>query len=622
MTPLRRSLQLLPLAALLALGLVLRLAHARYGLPFVWNLDERTHFVNRAVQMFNGDFDPGYYQNPAAFTYLAYLWLRFLYGGLGFWFPLEWGTVPRQFSRDPTEIWLAARALAALLSLAGVAALYFVALRTFGRAVALVAAALLSFAFLPVAYGRIAVTDSGALAGSALAVGGAAAWVAHGRARWLVTAGAAVGIACAFKYTTGLLAVPVLAAALLRRGAVRRGLAAAAAGLALGALLFAAANPYLFVNFATAWRDLREQAAVAGLARKAGQAQPPPIYYLDSLRWGFGLVASGFAVAGAIALWRRDRRLALVVAVFPLLLFLWLSAQSRAFARWLLPAYPQLALLAGVGIVHSAGALAARVRALRRRGDAPMAVTGSRGAAVASSAPQLATVALAAIALLQPLTADLHQLRVAAAADTRELLREWLVRSGNVELRAVVEPAVPERWYVVDPTGVLPRWVARCADEGGFRHPGWRVQLPGYERCARGKPAILARPDGALAATNYYRALYPRLIDQYRFYGYCTVITMSLVRDRAERASAAARAYYRRLDRESTVVRRFSPYRRGARPVPFHFDHSYLYYPRAYARPGPLIEVRRLRRCEQRRGLPIVRLPIAPDDRPAPGNEV
>ena len=96
--------------------------------------------------------------------------------------------------------------------------------------------------------------------------------------------------------------------------------------------------------------------------------------------------------------------LALVVAVFPLLLFLWLSAQSRAFARWLLPAYPQLALLAGVGIVHSAGALAARVRALRRRGDAPMAVTGSRGAAVASSAPQLATVALAAIALLQPLT--------------------------------------------------------------------------------------------------------------------------------------------------------------------------------------------------------------------------
>ena len=50
---------------------MLRVLHNTYGLPYVYNIDEGSHFTNRAIGMFGGNADPGYYQNPSAFTYLV-----------------------------------------------------------------------------------------------------------------------------------------------------------------------------------------------------------------------------------------------------------------------------------------------------------------------------------------------------------------------------------------------------------------------------------------------------------------------------------------------------------------------------------------------------------------------
>ena len=47
-----------------------------------------------------------------------------MYGPLGFLFDLPYGNVTDQFSKDPTEIWVAARTLAAVLCMAGVVATY------------------------------------------------------------------------------------------------------------------------------------------------------------------------------------------------------------------------------------------------------------------------------------------------------------------------------------------------------------------------------------------------------------------------------------------------------------------------------------------------------------------
>jgi hypothetical protein len=85
--------------------------------------------------------------------------------------------------------------------------------------------------------------------------------------------------------------------------------------------------------------------------------------------------------------------------------------------------------------------------------------------------------------------------------------------------------------------------------------------------------------------------------------------------------------YYRRLESESVVERRFSPYDKGAKPEPFHFDKSFNYYPPAYHRPGPVATVYRLRNCHQAYGAPVIQVPrarelapFAPRDQ-KPGNE-
>jgi 4-amino-4-deoxy-L-arabinose transferase-like glycosyltransferase len=182
----------LVLALILVAGFALRVWHIDYGLPFVYSIDEGSHFTSRAVEMFWQDLDPGYYQNPAAYTYVIYALLRVMYGPLGFIFDLRFANVTEQFDKNPTEIWIAARTLAAALCMGGVAATYWAARRLWGVREGLVAAALLAFAFLPVAYSRVAVSDVGALIGVALSLGFAVRAYEGGRAHTAHARGARV----------------------------------------------------------------------------------------------------------------------------------------------------------------------------------------------------------------------------------------------------------------------------------------------------------------------------------------------------------------------------------------------------------------------------------------------
>jgi hypothetical protein len=579
------------LGLILVAGFALRVWHNDYGLPFVYSIDEASHFTSRAVEMFWQDLDPGYYQNPAAYTYVLYASLRAMYGPLRFIFDLPWGNLSNQFDKDPTAIWTVARTLAATLGAAGVVATYAAARRIWGAREGLVAAALLSFAFLPVAYSRVAVTDVGSLIGVALAIWAAVRTYEDGRLRWYLLAGVAGGLALAFKYTGGLALLPlgIAAASRLRQDGARALLRlAAAAGLALA--VFVVFNPYLFGSLDQWWSDLRGQAKVTAEQRKAGQESGGFSYYLDSLTWGLGWAASFAALAGAVIELRRDWRRGLLLAAVPVALFVYLSVQSRYFGRWLLPAYPALAMLAAVALTRAAD-LVPRSAAIR--------------AAVLAS--------LTLLVLAQPLAADVRTAQVLGREDTREQVRAFLADDYPPELRVAIEPAVPGRYYRVDPDGRFPPWLRRCARRPGWSEPGWSFPRPGGRRiCARSTPGQFTRPDGGVRASAYHLDLDRGVIDQYRRYGYCLVVTFSLVSERAlATGDPDVRAYYARLERESDVLRRFSPYDKGAKPVPFHFDLSFNYYPRAYRRPGPAATVYRLRHCRQRYGEPPEQIPKA-----------
>ena len=596
------------LALILVAGFALRIWNIDYGLPFVYSIDEAAHFTSRSVAMFWQDLDPGYYQNPAAFTYLTHLLLRVMYGPLGFLFELPYGNITDQFDKDPTEIWVAARTLAAGLCVAGAAATYVAARRLWGVREGLVAAAILSFAFLPVAYSRVAVTDVGALAGMALALLWSVRSYEEGRLRDYALAGAAAGLALGFKYTAGLALVPLALAALARlRHDGPRALGGVALGGALAVAVFVVLNPYVPGSLGDWWTDLRDQAEVAADEPKPGQQEGGLSYYLDSLTWGLGWAAAASAVAGAVLELRRDPWRALLLVCVPVLLLIYLSLQSRYFGRWLLPAYPALAMLAAVALTRAAELAAAWIARRRRT--------------FGHTAPRFAGALLALFTLLvlaQSLAADVRSALVLGRADTREQARRFLVERFPPELRVSIEPSVPGRFFRSNPQGRLPSWLSRCPARDGWSEPGWSYAgVGGRKRCLRFKPGLFARPDGGVRASAYHNVLSADVIDDYRFYGYCLVMTTGVTRERALATGApGARAYYRRLEREGRLVREFSPYRPGEGPVPFSFDLSYNYYPSAYERPGPVVRIYRLRDCRQRYGPPVIPIPGAKEPPP------
>src|SRR4051812_32786423 len=390
------------LGLIVVAGLYLRLRNNGYGLPYVYNFDEAQHFVSRSINVFGGEVDPRYYQNPSGYTYLVFLALKVWYGIFGN--SLKYGTVSQQFFEDPTPIWEFARMFTAVIAMAGVGATFVLARRWWGSGVALVAAALLTFAFLPVTYSRIAVTDVGTFFPVAVALYGAFRALDDGRLRWYLLAGAGIGFATGFKYTAALVLLPLVVAAVVRFFRDRDTALwkrtdfwwLVAAGV-VAVICFGITTPYFFVHPNDAISQLREQAKAAGQIEKLGQAQQGGFsYYFHSLGWGFGWAALVAAAIGAVVQLRRDLVRGVMLLSFPLVLFLYMSSQTRYFGRWLLMMYPVIALLGGIAVVWVAG--------LARRAWASRSAAAPRGAAWLV-APVLAAV-ITVLILIQPVAAD------------------------------------------------------------------------------------------------------------------------------------------------------------------------------------------------------------------------
>ena len=195
------------IAGLFLLALALRLWGLRTGLPFVYNADENAHFVPRAIGMFGHSYNPDYFINPPAYTYLVHvaLWLRF--GGRE--------AVGASYAADPTTVFTIARALSGLLGALAVGFLAWAGARMFDRRTGFVAALLLAVAFLPVHYGHFALNDVPTLAPLCVALVGIAGVLRRGHPLDYAVAGAGLGVACATKYTAGILVLSLLAAAAL-----------------------------------------------------------------------------------------------------------------------------------------------------------------------------------------------------------------------------------------------------------------------------------------------------------------------------------------------------------------------------------------------------------------------
>src|SRR5437868_10915591 len=123
-------------ALLLAGAFLLRIWGVRQGLPYAYNVDENAHFVPRAIGLFGHGWNPHYFSNPPALTYLLHLVFTVWFGG--------GQATGRAFARDPGQVFEVARVTTALVAVAAVPLLCLAGARLFGRAAGLLAGALLA----------------------------------------------------------------------------------------------------------------------------------------------------------------------------------------------------------------------------------------------------------------------------------------------------------------------------------------------------------------------------------------------------------------------------------------------------------------------------------------------
>jgi Dolichyl-phosphate-mannose-protein mannosyltransferase len=582
------------LALVLGGGLALRLWGTRQGLPYAYNADEYDHFVVHAIDMFQrGTLNPEYFANPPAFTYVLHFLFAVCYGGAH-------GAV-HAFAVHPEAVYTLARVAAALLGTLALWLLYLVGARLLDRAVGLLAAAIEAVAFLPVFYAHLALNDVPTLAPATLSLLGSAGILRKGRLRDHLLAGVGLGLACASKYTAGIVLVPLLAAVLLRAGdgvpasrsarsaraarSARRALGGLALAFAAALVAFVVANPYALLDYHAFHAELAHQSSLSSEAQ--GKLGAPTdgglVYYLWSFTWGLGWAPALAALGGAAAVWRHERRVGWVLVPAAVAFLAFMGTESRYFGRWLMPIFPVACLLGAFFVValarHAGRALVARM-ARTAPGEAP------RRSALNTLASALPAAVLVAAVLAQGLIYSVHSGLVLARADTRNLTRRWMFAHIPAGAHVVAEPVEPEEWAREVRPGT-------STASNPYR---WRLY-----------PSLFLRvtPDGRIAPRyirevgleDYETTLYPALIGFYEREGFCWVISGSTESGRAyadPRAVPHAIAYYRALERQGELVYSATPFANGRASVAFNFDWSFDYYPLAYSRPGPLMSVYRL----------------------------
>ena len=548
----------LAVTALLAGALVLRLWGIRQGMPYAYNSDENAHFVPKAIGLFGHSWNPGYFVNPPAYTYILHLVFAVWYGGRD--------GVSSTFATNPTDVFTVARVVAAVMGTVSVGLLYWAGARLFDRRVGLLAGAISAVAFLPVFYSHLALNDVPTLFGVCLALVGVGGILRHDRRQDYVVAGIGLGLGCATKYTAGVVLLPIVAAALVHG---RAALARLALAGVVALVAFVIANPYALLDFSSFRDGLNHQSSASngeqggklGLSQRSGI-----LYYLWTLTWGLGWAPAIAALGGAVGLAVRDRARFWILVPAPVLFLIFMGLQGRFFGRWLMPILPMVCLLAAAAAFMLVDALAPRIGGWK---------------------PVLVAV-LGAALCLQGALYSVHSDKVLARDDTRNIAREWLVDHVPAGSKIVVEPGVvPDGWAqdIGKPTPLTSngnRWI---------KYPTSRTFLQDDGSVDPSGPSRVVNIE------DYERTLTPQLIDDYERGGYCWIVSGSTQSGRAFAQPGAvpeAIAYYRRLRARGGIAYRISPYGQGHKPVRFNFDWSFDFYPMAYSRPGPVITVYRL----------------------------
>jgi 4-amino-4-deoxy-L-arabinose transferase-like glycosyltransferase len=365
------------IAGIMMMAAALRFWTIGSGLPHLVGVDE-PEIMDRALHMVRaGEWNPhGFFDYPTLSIYMQALVAiaRFLFGAM----QGEWTTLDQVWAG---ELYLWARAATALLSVLTVYVVYRAGLR-WSVMTAVVAALAIAVQPQLVREAHYALTDTPLTFLVALTMLLSFCASETSRLRWFILAGAMSGLAAATKYNGGT-AILMPLAAILHVGALRLRTLALLGVVAGAALAFLAGAPYSLLDLPGFLNGFAALMQHYNQGRFGGEA--PAILYLKYIAGWFGVITPGgrlyrsasilaLALCGtgalsvATGLFASDRRAkALILLLFPLAYFWFISNHSLLFARYAMPLLPALCLAFGRGVEIAWNALPAWLPKRRHR---------------------------------------------------------------------------------------------------------------------------------------------------------------------------------------------------------------------------------------------------------------
>ncbi len=363
--------------ALLILVLLIALAVRFYGLgfdlPFTSNPDEPNIVDHAVATLKTGNWNPGWFIYPSGYHYLQV-------GVQGL--QLLWGMARGTYSSvadlpdssatitTAPDTYLWARGTTVLFGVLAVLLVYRLGKRLFGPTAGLAGALLLALSPLHIEHSQFVTTDVPTAFLCLLAVSLALEVLEYGGVGRALLAGLVVGAAGAFKYNAVVALLPLLLALVMRavcsgepqegfvlplRRFFNRELGLALLGVAIG---YAVLCPFTFGSLPTFLDDLGyethvyrfggEQGVVRLYETDSGLTLPPWLAYSHYLLSRYENPLAGLTYLGGIVLaLARRRKQEVLLLVFALGYYLFLSSYNSIFVRNILPALPALAVLGG-----------------------------------------------------------------------------------------------------------------------------------------------------------------------------------------------------------------------------------------------------------------------------------
>jgi hypothetical protein len=383
------------------LGLALRTIGLSYGLPDHFHWDEPT-IMNRAIRMAGGDLNPHFFYYPTLLMYalLAVNGVLYAVGHVLHWYAST-NDFAVSYLTDSTASYLVGRALVATAGALTVLLAFVVGRRFVSAPAGLIGALLLAVSPVHIGNSHFATNDVPMAFFALLSYVFLWQVYTRGRTRDYILAGAVIGLGVSTKYLPVVLLISLaLAHAFRLRNetgtwrSVLRGFPRLVAAGFVAFAVFAVTSPYVLLDWRTAIHDYGAQSQLSSAAgcQDCGVNFVP--YLTQTLGWAIGWAAYLLAVVGLASLvWRRGepRLRGILLASFPIMLFLLVGSERQPWPRWLVPIVPFACIAAG-GVLWAAvrrAAASGLVRGLFGGRDVPRAaVFGAVGVLTLAAAVQ------------------------------------------------------------------------------------------------------------------------------------------------------------------------------------------------------------------------------------------